>query len=185
MKKGQEEAPIELLIAVTILTFVLIIGFYTYQNTCRAQFEQKMRASLSKFASDLELVYQGAQGTSRVIQVDFTPIGCPGSISGVRLVKGTSDRCLAQLGIPDCLFIVVTTPSKEITFIQPVNIPSDTNIRYFDEGVEICFPNSLTDYTEDDIMAGTIPPACEEWGTQYYAFTVTKTSPGELTIERG
>lgn len=185
MKKGQEEAPIELLIAVTVLTFVLIIGFYTYENTCKAQFEQKMRASLSKFASDLEIVYQGAQGTSRLVEVDFTPIGCSGSISGVRLVSGTEERCLSQLGIRQCLFIVVTTPNKEITFIQPVNIPSDVNIRYFDGEDEICAPDSLTDYTEEDIIKGTIPLSCEKWMTQYYAFTVTKTRPGELTIEKG
>lgn len=181
MKKGQEEAPIELLIAVTILTFVLIIGFYTYENTCRAQFEQKMRASLSKFASDLELVYQGAQGTSRLVEVDFLPIGCPGSISDIRLVAGTTNLCLAQLGIPDCLFIVVTTPDKEITFIQPINIPTDVTINYIDNMRTPIIDYKLTDYDIEQLW--TIQ--YEGWKARYYAFTVKKDSPSELTIERG
>ena len=182
MKKGQEEAPIELLIAVTILTFVLIIGFYTYENTCRAQFEQKMRASLSKFASDLELVYQGAQGTSRLVEVDFSPIGCPGSISDIRLVAGTPDLCLAQLGIQECLLIVVTTPDQEITFIQPVNIPTDVTIKYIDRmRTPIVDYIELTKYNIRQIWEIEY----EGWKARYYAFTVKKTTPSELTIERG
>lgn len=181
MKKGQEEAPIELLIAVTVLTFVLIIGFYTYENTCKAQFEQKMRASLSKFASDLELVYQGAQGTSRLVEVDFSPIGCSGSISGIKIVAGTDTTCLAQLGIEQCLFIVVTAPNNELPFIQSVNIPRDVTIKYIDQDDVPCIP---TGWNLEQIIQGETP-TCGEWKAQYYAFTVKKTSPSELEIKRG
>ena len=90
MKKGQEEAPIELLIGVTVLAFVLAIGLYTYQNLASQEYRQKLEASFSKFAGDLETIYRGGLHTSTTVDFDLSPPGGQdaGDIVSIRLLRG-------------------------------------------------------------------------------------------------
>ena len=136
-RKGQEEAPIELLIAVTVLTFVLIIGFFTYQNMCSSQFEQKMRASVSTFARQIEQVYRSGIGTAQPVELDFTPIGCPQSeVESVRLISGLDSEyepiCISYTGDKSCLILVVKIKDKtigeEIFIMDPLKVPAETKV---------------------------------------------------------
>ena len=158
-KKGQEEAPIELLIGVAILAFVLVIGFYTYENSCSAQSEQKFRASLSYFARELESVYQGSVGTKKTITVDFTQEGCSNmKLESIRLFDANSQTCLNAFGRDSCLMFALqlsdqTTGGGSVIntpLVEPVNIPSeaiDVRLIKSDTGDEICVFNELDSQT--------------------------------------
>lgn len=133
-RRGQEEAPIELLVAITLLTFVLILGLYTYQNMCRTQFEQKMKSSIHTFVSMLESVYHGASGSAQPVLLDFTPEGC-GSFDEVRIFTGSPDSCRKQVGMDECLVIgaVIASPLKskrETLIVEAMSIPSTVTVEY-------------------------------------------------------
>ena len=195
MQRGQEEAPIELLIAVTVLTFVLVIGFYTYQNMCASQFEQKMRASLAKFANDLETIHTGFPGTKIPSELDFLPTGCPGNVESVRLLKGTQGVCKARTGSDSCFMLTViakTESGTEIRIMEPVKIPTDTAIK--NEGDRFTDPNTnqIINCVNDDIEdMGTVftgalnpflPQTCFSWSMNLYVLTLEKTDDGTIII---
>lgn len=145
MIRGQEEAPIELLIGVTMLTFVLILGFYTYQNTCKSQFEQKMHASLSKFARAVETVYMGAKGTTRTVDLDLSPIGCHAEIKSIRMVSGSEDLCRANIGSESCMVIAVQSSEDQVPLIEVLNVPGDITVNFVKStsaGPDVCDVNS-------------------------------------------
>lgn len=144
MKKGQEEAPIELLIGVSILTFVLIIGFYAYQNMCVSQYEQSMKASISKFARDLELVYLGSVGTVQIAHLDFSvPVACGANIESIRMLQGSKETCMMQTGREDCLTLVAVTSgdqsTKGVLISEVLDIPSNVDVfNDLDLGEGVC-----------------------------------------------
>ena len=107
--KGQEAAPIELLLGVIILSFVIIIAYYTYNNVCASQYTEKVRSTVSDFARTLEAVYQGGVGTSQFATLDFAQSWeqCSASVEYVSLVKGSAESCKAYTGFEDCLQLMV------------------------------------------------------------------------------
>lgn len=132
MRKGQEEAPIELLIGVTMLTFVIIIGLYIFQSSCSSQYEVKMQAGFSQFARDLESVYIGSIGTSFVTQVDFTqPVGCNEiRLRSINLIEGGDTACKSRFGRSDCLKLIVFLIPEQGTgddflVTEYINIPDN------------------------------------------------------------
>ncbi len=184
MRKAQESAPVELLIGVVILTFVLIIGMSAYQNLCSSQYEQKLKASISKLAQDLELVYMGSTGSSIITNLDLNPpAGCGYNIRDVRILRGSVDVCKARLGRDSCLVIIATVQEKgEITgqaVSEVVNIPDDVNV-YLDMDPTAC---------------NTLIPDLNYWSdpTNYagcwlqktsYSLSISKTSPDEIVISK-
>lgn len=188
MKKGQEEAPIELLIGVSILTFVLIIGFYAYQNICVSQYEQSMKASISKFARDLELVYLGSVETVQITQVDFSiPMACGGNVESIKMLKGNPGTCRAQTGKDDCLALIVVTsedPStgtKGILVSEVLDIPAGISIfNNLDLGKGICGLDMNRDITWSDWDKDTHP---ECWfGPQQYTIKIKKESVNKIVL---
>jgi hypothetical protein len=188
MKKGQEEAPIELLLAVTILTFVIILGFYTYQSLCGAQYEQKLKASFHKFATELENVYKSGIGSSTPVVVDFSEIGCPAKIQAIRLIQGIKSQCLSSVGKSDCLELVApiverssTTPSFLIS--ETVDIPSTTTVQLIGASSE-CEHTDLNkhDGSKDIIFTDSTYTSCG-WGAREYTFRITKESSSKIIIE--
>ncbi|MEM0372790.1 MAG: hypothetical protein QXO69_03075 [archaeon] len=193
MMRGQEEAPIELLIGVTILTFVIIIGMYVFNSSCATQQEQKLRASFSKFARDLELVYFGSTGTSQITRIDFTQsAGCADySIDSIRITKGPTATCNSQLGRPDCLVLSAVSTGrwdqntgqmspKETLLVEVLDISSSTRIKNkFSGGCSF----DLNDLDWDVQNVNKIPSDC--WFTPaYYTLKIAKTAPDEITISK-
>lgn len=141
-----------MLIAVTVLTFVLVVGFFTFQNTCATQFEQKVRASVVNFANTIESVYSSPVGASLPLQMDFSPGGssCVGGISDIRVLKLTEEECKQSIGFERACYGVaaITTTfhagtagqaakERTLSFVQPIRVPADTSISY--EQIGVCF----------------------------------------------
>ncbi len=184
MQKGQEEAPVELLIGVTILTFVLIIGFYTYQNLCSNQFEQVLKASFSKFSRDMELVYLGSVGTSQVTQVDFSvPGACGGNVKSVKLISGLSSTCRAQTGKDDCLQLIAVTSSTNqgagILVSEVIDIPPTTNV--INNLGQCKIPLNLLSYNDNWKPISDQNQACF-FQLRAYTIKITKDNQNQISI---
>ena len=189
MRKGQEEAPIELLIGVTILTFVVIIGFYTYQNMCSSTYDQKLRSSLSSFARAIEGVYQGGISDTQQVRIDFGEIGCASKIESIRMMQGSIDTCQSQLAKDDCLQLLALR--REGTRVAPVavevlSIPSSVTVRLIG-GPSGC---PAADQVTGDINLNDIDfnrwkdddyARCG-WIPQQYSFKIKKVSSSEIEI---
>lgn len=177
MRKGQEEAPIELLLGVTILTFVVILGFYTYQNMCVSLYEQKLKESLSTFARNLELVYQGGEQNSKVVSVDFTESGCSIGIQSIRLFGGTFTAC-RKIGKEDCLELVAVKKDSEgntYPFVTEVlNIPPDV-------AITLTNPHDCSAVDEDNIGGSVTSSYC--WSATTYTFQIRKISAAEMELK--
>jgi len=185
MRKGQEEAPIELLLAVTLLTFVVILGFYVYQNISGSLYEQKLKDSLSTLARNLELVYQGGIGTTKIVHVDFSEIGSGGKLESVRLIQGLSSTCKSKLGKDDCLQIVAvakdSTGRSSQLWLEMLNIPT---------GVTISFINAPTTCPETDLSKISYDSWNDPqyldcgWRAKSYGFKITKITGSQITLEQ-
>lgn len=194
-RRGQEEAPIELLIAVTVLTFVMIVGYLTYQHLSSTQFEQKMHSVLSKFARDIELVYRGAVGTSWITRVDFTPIGRTTlQLDSVTILQPSTRACQNALGRNDCLalsliYVEETTNEKIPGLVEVLDIPADVVIKFQKPNPQN--PNQLecdVELSEQSYSAGRIEgiknnKECYRWTLTMHAFRITKEDPNEIVIE--
>lgn len=194
MMRGQEEAPIELLIGVTILTFVIIIGMYVFNSSCATQQEQKMRASFSKFARDLELVYFGATGTTQITRLDFTQAsGCADyAIDSIRITKGPAETCKSQLGRPDCLVLSAISAGqydpgtgsmapKETLLVEVLDISSSTRIKNQVISATAC--NSMNSIDWDPQNEAGISSDC--WfSSGYYTVKIFKSAADEITLSK-
>ena len=201
--RGQEEAPIEILIGVTILTFVLIIGFFTFQNTCAAQYEQKVRASVTLFANTLESVYGGGADASLPAQLDFSDSSsCHGSISDVRILRLNQDTCKKSVGLnSECYGVVVATTSfstgatgntlkeRAISLVEPLAIPASVKLTYQRRGICLVAEDFSTgDYTIEDVnrLLDVEAPTsqCSGWALRLYNLRITHKG-NEVAIEEG
>ncbi len=150
MKKAQVSAPIELLIGVIILTMVMTIGFFVQQNMCTAQYDQKMKATIAKFANDLETVYAGSPGTSIISSLDFTTIGCGGEVKAVKFIAGTEAICQKEVGLQNCYMLTATgmevvnnEPKGTIRFAQVLKIPTDVSIIHYQKSLTTAATESI------------------------------------------
>ena len=182
MKKGQEEAPIELLLGVTILTFVIVLGFYVYENLSGSLYEQKMRDSLSTFARNLELVYQGGEGTSKIVEVDFSGTGGSTNVNSIRLLQGLESTCERNIGKKECLqlmAVTVDTSGSHPFMIEILNIPSQVHI------ILLNAPSNCPNL--NDLDANTWKQSAYSecgWKAMTYSFKITKTAANEIYIEQ-
>jgi hypothetical protein len=185
MRKGQEEAPIELLLAVTLLTFVIILGFYVYENLSGSLYEQKLKDSLSTFARSLELVYQGGAGTTKIVHVDFSEVGTGGKLESVRLIQGSQSTCFSKLGKNDCLELIAVArdPSGRLSplWIEMLNIPSTVTVS-FKNAPEACKNSNLNDISNDEWDSSDYA-ACG-WAAKSYSFKITKVSSNQIELEQ-
>lgn len=133
MERGQEEAPIELLVAIVVLGFAIIIAYGAYSSACADQFDAKMKAELSHLARDVELVYRGATGTSQLSRVDFSPAGCPGTeLDSIRVGAGAPRSCEVKIGSQNCALLTVWVRNPDGTansrYTEYVDIDPGTKI---------------------------------------------------------
>jgi hypothetical protein len=182
MRKGQEEAPIELLLAVTLLTFVIIIGLYTYQNMCASLYQDKLKTSLSTFAGKLTTIYQGGVGTADTISLDLSESGCSLKIDSVRLLQGLPDSCRREYGRADCMEMVVVTKDQSgpsILMKQMIDVPYSVTIR-FENGLAAC--ENLNTILFDEWSRSTYVDC--GWKAKAYSLWVKKDSSTLITIEQ-
>jgi hypothetical protein len=183
MKKGQEEAPIELLLGVTLLTFVIILGFYTYQNLSGSLYEQKLKDSLSIFARSLELVYQGGEGTSKIVKVDFGGTSSSIPIESIRLLQGIRSACQKNLGKDECLQLMAITvdgSGPHPFMIEMLNIPPHViiNLENPDSTCDLKLNELIYDTWDDPNSANC------GWKAKSYSFEIEKISATELNINQ-
>lgn len=137
--KGQESMPIQLLMGVTILTFVLTIGIYSYKQVCASQYQQKVRAGLNNLARTMEQAYQGGVGTTPpAITIDAkVPSGCNVNLESIRIVEGTSSACEDSIGKSECAMAVAVAKTDKSTSISSkayIDIPGHVSIKQ--EGIK-------------------------------------------------
>ncbi len=97
-KRGQEAAPFELLIAVIIMGFVIIIGaqamLYLQDQKCKGDTDRQLQ--------DLKLAFEGVKQAGRVKHINFRLSGCYQPEEEQVWIEDESglDRCI-QLGCGD------------------------------------------------------------------------------------
>lgn len=190
MKRAQESAPVEVLIGVTILAFVLIIAMNIFQSTCNSQYEQKLNAGFSKFARDLEFVYMGSVGTSLTSYVDLSPPNNCGNvrIGSIKILKGSAGICKAHLGKEDCMIIIASLPKKpgtppttnpQLITLEVIDMPSTVSLIYNNTaGCSTYGPLGSYDVS----VSNTYPENCTLRST-YYNFKIKKVSQDEIEID--
>ncbi len=184
MEKGQESMPIELLLGVTILTFVMIIGFYSYRQVCMTQYDEKVATGLNNLARTIEQAYRGGVGTSPpVVIMDLSPpAGCNVNFESVRLVSGTKEACQRNTGKNYCVMAVAITLDEQgnryVSSRVYIDIPEGVSIRM--EGLEQnCGAQSIIDVYDK----GFDPNEDCGWGTGSFALRVTKETTRRIRID--
>lgn len=189
--KAQESMPIQLLLGVTILTFVITIGFYSYRQACATQYDHRVRAGLDRLRSEIEFVYRGGVGTtSPKITLDTTvPPGCDIGFESVRLLDGPKDQCEANIGKEDCVMIVAVTVdehgNRHVSSRSYVDVPGGTDGVTIDMegfGQQDCHDYSYGEIFEDD-DAEPGEDYCG-WGTGKFTLQVIRKSEDTILIEQ-
>ncbi len=186
MKKGQESMPIQLLLGVTILTFVLVIGFYSYKQVCASQYEQKVKAGLNNLARTMEQAYQGGIGTSPPsITIDTqAPSGCGVNLESVRIVDGTATACEEGIGKKECAIAVAVARTDEGTMVTAksfIDIPGGVSITMKREGSTI---GRCTDQPLEDIYEGSFDSTEDcGWTEGIFHLKIKKESKDKIVIE--
>lgn len=179
MKKGQESMPIELLLGVTILSFVIAIGFYSYRQVCVTQYNQKVESNLNNLARTMEQTYQGGIGTSPpAITVDTSPPpGCDVGFKSVNLLRGPETACQSHLNRDYCIMAVAIGVD-------------DRGNNYVISRVYIDIPEGVTIEWEQDcellelekILRDEEEAECE-WGRGVFSLKLTKEDRTTISIE--
>jgi len=176
--KGQESMPVELLLGVTILTFVVTIGFYSYRQVCATQYDHKVRASLDRLSRVMEQAYQGGVGTRPpAITLDTSvPPGCEVGFESVRLVDGPSDACEANIGKEECIMAVAVSVDQRgdryVAARSYIDIPRDIMVEMEDMGGVNC--RVADDYTDVYDEEGFDSDDHCGWGQGTFSVQVTK-----------
>ena len=187
--KGQESMPVELLLGVTILTFVVTIGFYSYRQVCATQYDHKVRAGLDRLSRVMEQAYQGGVGTRPpAITLDTSvPPGCEVGFESVRLVDGPSDACEANIGKEECIMAVAVSVDQRgdryVAARSYIDIPRGVIVEMEDFDVNCRADHSEIYDPEEDFDSDD---HCG-WGQGTFSVQVTKErSAGrdEIVIER-
>ena len=183
--RGQSEAPIELLIGVTILTFVLIVASYVFNSSCAVQQENKLQVSFSQLSRDLNSVYFGSIDSSILSRVDFSVSqSCMSyTIDSVRVAKGSPDTCREQLGKNDCYVLLAMTNSPDYTgqrFMQVLDVSQDTKI------INKIDPSSCTKALGEIAYDSADASYSKCWfESREYVLRITKTASDTIEIRLG
>jgi len=125
--KGQEEAPFQLLVAVILMTFVIIIGL----NAMNEASKQKCFNDTEKLMNDLKLSIEKTATYKQPSAVNFSPPGCAKNESFI-LFKSNEERLCKKLCMNSsstCLLLRYAT--SDITGIQDkcIDVSYDTQFR--------------------------------------------------------
>ena len=103
--RGQEEAPFSLLLAVAMMSMVIPIAAYMFQNFQGWECEQRLTNSLESFARELELA-STLGGGRRIVDVDLSLYACPGvRVDNFTIEFPGASRCQDMCHDPNCRII--------------------------------------------------------------------------------
>jgi len=134
--KGQEEAPFQLLVAVILMTFVILVGL----NAMNEAEKQKCFNDTEKQLNDLKLGIEKTAVYRQPSGVNFNPSGCTKKESFV-LIKSDEERLCKSLCLNssrNCLLLRYSTP--DLTGIQDkcIDVAYDTQFRSEGDGTGSC-----------------------------------------------
>ncbi len=127
--RGQEEAPFQLLVAVILMTFVIIVGLNAMNEASR----EKCFNNTEKLLNDLKQSIEKTAIYKQPSSINFNPPGCTKNESFV-LIKSDESRICSELCMnssSSCILLRYKT--VEITEIQDkcINISYDTQFRHY------------------------------------------------------
>ncbi len=135
-QKGQEEAPFQLLVAVILMTFVIIVGV----NAMNEANKQKCFNDTEKLMNDFKLAVEKTANIKAPSNVNFSLPGCTKNekfvIKRIDEARICSQVCLNSSS--SCTLLRYNT--NEVTGIQDkcINIGFDTQFRNFDTHPSQC-----------------------------------------------
>ncbi len=142
-QKGQEEAPFQLLVAVILMTFVIIVGLSAMQQAEK----QKCFNDTEKLMNDLKLAIEKTATYSQPSNIKFSPPDCTKDKKFVLIASDEERICKKTCLNSSSSCILLRYSTSEITGIQDkcLNISFDTQFRYEGDGTNTC--ESLEGYS--------------------------------------
>ncbi|MEM4598578.1 MAG: hypothetical protein QW400_02715 [Candidatus Diapherotrites archaeon] len=146
-EKAQESAPFEVLIAVIIMGFVLYIGFMVMSDMLKQDCNNRIRASIEKFRSELENVSE-LRSRSKIY---FNPPTCYRN-QKIKVVSANDEVICASacdIATPSCLFILVDSRD----YVERFCLRTAVQV-YFPTTLDNCPDRSSEGYTLVDLRDG-------------------------------
>jgi len=187
--KAQESMPIQLLLGVTILTFVVTIGLFSYRQACAAQYDHRVSAGLNRIKGVIEQAYQGGVGTTPppVVLDTTVPPGCGIGFDSVRLIDGPEAQCEANIGKEDCVMAVAVAVDEDgnryVSSRTFIDVPEGVTIDMAgldDRCRNNNYPSILDEEPGDDVEPGD--DYCG-WGTGKFTVKATRDERDTILIE--
>ena len=151
-QSGQEEAPFQLLVAVILMTFVIIVGL----NAMQEAEKQKCFNETEKAMNDFKLALEKTANNKSPSNVNFNPPGCTKSEKFE--IKPFDDQriCTKVCESSSSTCVLLRYSTSEITNLPDkcINIGYDTQFRFNGDGTAEC--TEKTDYhgTQIDSVQG-------------------------------
>ncbi|MFH1895787.1 MAG: hypothetical protein ABIJ74_04420 [archaeon] len=135
-QRGQEEAPFQLLVAVILMTFVIIVGL----NAMQEAEKQKCVNQTEKAMNDFKLALEKTANNKNPSNVKFNPPGCTKTES-FQIKKFDDQRiCTRVCETSSSTCVLLRYSTSEVTGIDDkcINIGYDTQFRYYSDGTNEC-----------------------------------------------
>jgi len=134
--KGQEEAPFQLLVAVILMTFVIIVGLRAIEQAE----EQKCFYDTEKSMNDLRTAIERTTQNKTPSIVRFNPPGCSDEEQFVVLKTDYENLCKRTCMNASSVCVLLRYSTSQTSGIQDkcINIPYDTSFRNFVDNPESC-----------------------------------------------
>ncbi|MCR4335364.1 MAG: hypothetical protein NUV57_02395 [archaeon] len=175
-QKGQESAPFELLIAIIVMTFVIVIGFNALETLNRETCEGNMNQNMELIKSAIESVVKNKSK----VNVSYTLPNCYNDAkSGLVIIeRNDTTYCSSVCGgsLAQCTILQFSSSEPQFTETKCLRISSATT-----------FPTS-SDSCPTDILGQSIDYTAVDWkdlrevGENIGIFT--SVDPGQYTLLR-
>ncbi|MBN2067561.1 MAG: hypothetical protein JW744_03780 [Candidatus Diapherotrites archaeon] len=123
-RKGQEAAPFELLIAVIVMGFVIVIGTYAINNMHWEQCKRDTEKGLNNLKNSLESITTAGS----VANINFRLSGCFDPNDEIIWIEDETgvERCVALGAGSKPLCPILKYANKDFSLRVPLNIPAST-----------------------------------------------------------
>lgn len=134
--KGQEEAPFQLLVAVILMTFVIIVGM----NAMNEAGKQKCFNDTEKAMNDFKLAIEKTSTYKQPSNIKFNQFGCAKD-ERFLLVRSDEARICNRLCMnssTSCLILKYSTTEVAEIGDKCINVSYDTQFKYQGDGASSC-----------------------------------------------
>jgi len=134
--KGQEEAPFQLLVAVILMTFVIIVGL----NAMNEASKQKCFNTTEKLMNDLKLAIEKTAVYQQPANVNFSLPNCTKKESFVLFNSDEPRLCQRLCLNPSSSCLILRYSTSDVTGIQDkcIDVTSSTQFNYESDGTDSC-----------------------------------------------